>query len=33
MTPDGRDYLRLEHMRQLLAFNEKKKRVILAETA
>jgi ectoine hydroxylase-related dioxygenase (phytanoyl-CoA dioxygenase family) len=31
MTPTGRDYIRLEHMRQLHAFTNKAKRAILAE--
>jgi hypothetical protein len=31
MTPTGRDYARLEHMRQLQAFNNRKKKEILEE--
>jgi hypothetical protein len=29
MTPTGRDYVRLEHMRQLHAFTRAKKKAIL----
>jgi hypothetical protein len=31
MTPTGRDYIRLEHMRQLHAFTNKARKAILAE--
>jgi hypothetical protein len=33
MTPTGRDYVRLEHMRQLHAFTNHKKKAILGEAA
>ena len=33
MTPDGRDYTRLAHMRALHAFTNRKRRELLAEAA